>query len=106
MPRQRTHHTRCTHDLLDGFPQRLTRFREASGLTWAELGRRLGTHPQTLRRWRNEGARPNARHLMALLQVAASLGLEHLLVSGNGRTHAGPDSNNNTANTTPGGLLL
>ena len=104
MPRQRTHHTRNTHDLLDGFPQRLKRFREASGLTWAELSRHLGTHPQTLRRWRNEGVRPNARHLMALLRLAESLNLDHLLVPGNGQAHAGADLNN-TANTTQGGLL-
>ena len=104
MPRQRTHHTRATHDLLDGFPERLRRFKEASGLTWAELSRRLGTHPQTLRRWRNEGVRPNARHLMALLALAGSLGLDHLLASGDGRPHAGPGFNN-TTNTTQGGLL-
>ena len=61
MPRQRTHHTRSTCDLLDDFPERLKRFREASGLTWAELSRRLGTHPQALRRWRDEAVRPNGR---------------------------------------------
>ncbi len=102
MPRQRTHHTRNTHDHLDDFPERLDRFREASGLTWAELGRRLGTHPQTLRRWRNEGVRPNGRHMMALLDIAASLDLQHLLTSQNGPTRAGAGHNN----TMPGGLLL
>ena len=48
------------------------------GLTWSELARRLGTNPLTLRRWR-QGARPNALHLLALLQFAASLNLLHLL---------------------------
>ena len=51
---------------------------EASGLTWSELARHLGTNPLTLRRWR-QGARPNALHLLALLQFAASLDLLHLL---------------------------
>ena len=51
---------------------------EASGLTWSELARRLGTNALTLRRWR-QGARPNALHLLALLQFAASLALAHLL---------------------------
>ncbi len=49
------------------------------GLTWSELARRLGTNPLTLRRWR-QGARPNALHLLALLEVAASLDLVHLLL--------------------------
>ncbi len=104
MPRQRTHHTRTTHDLLDGFPERLERFRDASGLTWAELGRRLGTHPQTLRRWRNEGVQPNGRHMMALLDLAESLGLRRLLISPDGRSHA-DDGSNNTMNAMQGGLL-
>ncbi len=102
MPRQRTHHTRSTCDLLDDFPERLKRFREASGLTWAELSRRLGTHPQTLRRWRDDGVRPNGRHLMALLRLAASLGLDHLLTTGASRPDAVTDFKNNT---TTGGLL-
>ena len=104
MPRQRTHHTRSTHDLLDDFPRRLKRFREASGLTWAELSRRLGTHPQTLRRWRNEGVRPNGRHLMALLGLAASLGLGHLLTPGDGLPRAGAGCTTPPDNAA-GGLL-
>ena len=55
MPRQRTHHSRINYKFPDDFPQRLERSREASGMTWAELSRRLG---------------------------AASLGLEHLLTPG------------------------
>ena len=79
MPRQRTHHSRRTYDFHADFPERLERFREASGMTWAELCRRLGTHPHTVRRWRNEGVRPSARHMMAFLALAGSLGLDHLL---------------------------
>ena len=51
MPRQRIHHTRETYDFPADFPERLVRFKEESGLTWAELNRRLGTHPYTMRRW-------------------------------------------------------
>ena len=75
MPRQRTHHSRRTYDFPGDFPER---FREASGMTWAELCR-LGTHPHTMRRWRNEGVPPNTRHMMALLALAESLSLDPLL---------------------------
>ncbi len=60
--------------------------KEASGLTWSELARRLGTNPLTLRRWR-QGTRPNALHLLALLEVAASLDLPDLLSAGAVPTH-------------------
>ena len=78
MPRQRIHHTRETYDFPTDFPERLVRFKEESGLTWAELNRRLGTHPFTMRRWRDEGVRPSTRHMIALLNLADSLGLGHL----------------------------
>ena len=78
MPRQRIHHTRETYDFPADFPERLVRFKEESGLTWAELNRRLGTDPHTIRRWRDEGVRPSTRHMIALLDLADSLGLGHL----------------------------
>ena len=82
MPRQRTHHSRINYKFPDDFPQRPERFREASGMTWAELSRRLGAHPHTVRRWGNDGVRPGTKHMMALLEPAASLGLDHLLTPG------------------------
>ena len=72
MPRQRTHHRRRTYPFPDDFPQRLERFKEASGLSWAELARRLGTNALTVRRWRKDGIRPNARHLLALQDLATA----------------------------------
>ena len=45
MPRQRIHHSRETYEFPDDFPDRLKRFREESGLSWAEVARRLGTYP-------------------------------------------------------------
>ena len=78
VPRQRTHHSRRTHVFPDDFPQRLERFKVESGLSWAEIARRLRTYPLTIRRWRYEGVRPNLAHQMALLDLAESLGLGHL----------------------------
>ena len=78
MPRQRIHHTRKTYELPGDFPQQLVRFMEESKLPWAELNRRLGTHPETPRRWRDKGVRPNTRNMMALVALANSLGLGHL----------------------------
>ena len=77
MPRQRTHHGRIVYVFPDDFPQRLERFKEESGLSWAELARRLGTSALNLRRWK-DGVRPILRHLMALLELAHDLGLGHL----------------------------
>ena len=78
MPRQRIYHSRRIYDFPDDFPQRLVRFQEESDLPWAELNRRLDTDPETMRRWRDKGVRPNTRHMMALVSLANSLGLGHL----------------------------
>ena len=78
MPRQRTYYSRRTYDFPGDSPERLERFKGKSGLSWAELNRRLGAHPQTTRRWRKGQARPGTRHMMALLDLAAGLGLAHL----------------------------
>ena len=40
-----------SYDFPDDFPQRLVRFKEESELPWAEIDRRLGIHPYTMRRW-------------------------------------------------------
>ena len=84
MPRQRKRYRRELHAFPADFPQRLERLKEESGLTWSELAARLGTSPLTLRRWR-QGVCPNALHLLALMEVAASLGLAQPLPVGNDR---------------------
>ena len=66
------------------------RFKEASGLSWAELARRLGTFPLTVRRWWKLGVRPNTRHLMALLELAEELGLLYLLTARQARCETRP----------------
>ena len=78
MPRQRTHYRRRVYVFPTDFHERLVRLKEESGLTWAEIARRLGTYPLTIRRWL-AGVRPDKQHMMALLELADSLGLLHLL---------------------------
>ena len=78
MPRQRIHHSRVTYQVPHDFPERLERFKEESGLSWAEIARRLDVHHETLRRWRKGRARPSMRNMMALVALARPLGLAHL----------------------------
>ena len=78
MPRRRTHHSGIPYTFPHDFPQRLERFKEQSELSWAEMTRRLGTCPYTVRRWWKKGLRPSTRHMMSLLDLANSLGLAHL----------------------------
>ena len=78
MPRQRIHHSRVTYQVPHDFPERLERFKEESGLSWAEIIRRLDIHHETMRRWRKGRARPSMRNMMALVTLARPLGLGHL----------------------------
>ena len=78
MPRQRIHHSRVTHQVPHDFPERLKRFQEESGLSWAEIARRLGTYPHTVWLWKEGKFRPNQHHMKALLDLARSLGLGRL----------------------------
>ena len=78
MPRQRTRHSRVTYQIPHDFPERLERFKELSGLSWAEIARGLGTYPYTERHWWKKGMRPSTRHMMALLDLADDLGLGDL----------------------------
>ena len=78
MPRQHDHHRRGHYEFPEDFAECLERFKEASGLTWSELARRLGTSPLTIRRWR-KGVQPSAHYLLALQDLAEELGLSHLL---------------------------
>ena len=94
MPRQRTHHSGITYVFPDDFPHRLERFKEESGLSWAEVARRPGISPLNMRRWK-AGKRPNLRHQVALLELADELDLGHLLTDWRrGMGRAGPSGSN------------
>ena len=81
MPRQRIDHSGIVYVMPDDFPQRLRRLKQESGLTWAEIARRIGTFPYTVWRWVEAGVRPHWRHQMALLALAQELGLAHILTA-------------------------
>lgn len=78
MPRQRTDPSRIVPAFPNDFPQRLVRFKEESGLSWAEIARRVGADRETVRRWRDKGVVPDTHHYVALLALADSFGLGHL----------------------------
>lgn len=78
MPRQKMRHQRGRYEFPEDFAGCLRRFKEASGLSWSELARRLGTSPLTIRRWMN-GVQPSAHYLLALQDLAEELSLAHLL---------------------------
>ena len=78
MPRQRTDYHRTTYDFPDDFTERLKRFQKESGLSWSEIARRIGTYRHTVFRWVNGSSLPNTEHMMALLDVAESLGLRRI----------------------------
>ena len=61
------------------FPERRATFRKAAGLSWRELARLLGLNVRTVHRWRN-GSRPNAGHLIALLNLVSERQLLYLLL--------------------------
>ena len=61
------------------FPERLERFMEAADLSSRGLARLLRVDNRMLRRWR-KGTRPDPGHLIALFNLAAEMGLLHILL--------------------------
>ena len=59
----------------EDFPQRLDRFKEASGMSWRYMARLLGVSPYRVREWRFKGVIPGSAHLFYLLTLAESMGL-------------------------------
>ena len=47
MPRQNAHHSRITRSFPGDTPERLVRYQQESGLTWAETARRAGNHSRS-----------------------------------------------------------
>ena len=68
----------------EDFPQRLVRFKEAAGFSWRGLARELRIDVRLIKRWRN-GVKPDSAHLVALLGLAARMGLLSLLLPEAGR---------------------
>ncbi|MCY4615414.1 MAG: helix-turn-helix transcriptional regulator [Chloroflexi bacterium] len=64
----------------DDFPQRLEGLRAASGLTWRALARELDVSVRSLYRWR-AGTRPDAAHMLAILEFATDRNLLGSLLS-------------------------
>ena len=75
---------RDTYEFAEDFPERLKRFQMESGLSWSEIARRIGTYRSTVSRWKRGEGRPNMKHMMALLELAESLGLRHIFDGGAG----------------------
>ena len=78
MPRQLIYYNIRTCAFPEGFPERLKRLQEESGLSWSEIARRLGIYRHTVWRWAEGRIRPNYQPRKALLELADSLGLGHL----------------------------
>ena len=64
----------------EDFPERLTRLKEASGLTWTAFALAIGVDRKQLRRWLRKRVEPSGGPLMALVRFAMRIpgGLEIL----------------------------
>ena len=80
MGTQRRVHQPFEFEFPSDFPDRLTRFKEASGLSWRAVARMLGVSPSRLRQWRNKGVLPSLDHYCLLLLVAERMGLREILI--------------------------
>ena len=63
------------------FPRRLERLREALGLTWKALAKESRLNLRAIHRWR-QGTKPDAPHLLLLLDFAAERGALDCLLNG------------------------
>ena len=79
MGRQRRIYQPVYYEFPEDFPDRLERFKEAAGLTWNALARRLGVNPYRVREWRR-GTVPDSTNLFILLTLAERLGLRRILM--------------------------
>lgn len=67
----------------EDFPQRLERLKDATGLSWRGLARRLRVSAKCVRRWK-AGMQPSPNHLFSLFTTAEEMGLLHILLHGAG----------------------
>ena len=80
MGTQRMAHQPFEFEFPTDFGERLTHFKEASGLSWRAIARMLGVSPSRLRQWRNKGVLPSIDHYYLLLLIAERLGLREILM--------------------------
>lgn len=80
MGTQRMAHRPFEFEFPPDFGERLTRFKEASGLSWRAIARMLGVSPSRLRQWRNKGVLPSLDHFCLLLLIAERMGLREILM--------------------------
>ena len=80
MGTQRMVHRPFDFEFPPDFPDRLTRFKEASGLSWRAIARMLGVGPSRVRQWRNKGVLPSIDHFCLLLLIAERMGLREILL--------------------------
>lgn len=69
------------------FPDRLERFNKAAGLSWRGLARRLRVSVRCVWRWK-KGTKPDPGHLFSLFDLAAEMGLLHILLPAVGEPEA------------------
>ena len=55
----------------DDFPQRLTRLKEMTGLSWERVAVALGVDPRQLLRWRLHGGTPSGGPMLSIVRLAA-----------------------------------
>ena len=69
--------------LPEDFSERLTRLKEASGLTWSGLSRTLGVDPKQMYRWR-KGTEPCGGAMLSLIRFASRMpgGMQILMGDG------------------------
>ena len=72
---QRRVHRPVEFDFPPDFPERLERFKAASGLSWKSLARLLGVRPYRIWKWREKGVAPSPAHLFLLLTLADAMGM-------------------------------
>ena len=61
-----------TSALPSDFPDRLERLKKASGLTWNQLGEKVGVDPRQLIRWRG-GSEPSGGAMLSLIRLTQVL---------------------------------
>ena len=83
MARRKPTYSRVAPVFPRDFPERLERLKEASGLSWHQMARELGTDPGGIREWRTGNKQPASVYLFALFLFAGTVpGGSELLLTG------------------------